>query len=130
MAETVSHLDSRLELAATVGQLVLRKIDRYTMHVTCVYTQDIQIVLPTSENEVAMTRRRGQALISWLEAAKTVPRGQRPKSHRLWMVSLPMSQMVKLGTFGEAENLSNYTPPPPFGKFSEVISEPGTCSSM
>ena len=82
MAETVSHLDSRLELAATVGQLVLRKIDRQTMHV---YThKDIQIVLPTSENEVAMTRRRGQALISWLEAAKTVPRGQGPKSHRLW----------------------------------------------
>ena len=49
--------------------------------------KDIQIVLPTSENEVAMTRRRGQALISWLEAAKTVPRGQRPKSHRLWWFS-------------------------------------------
>ena len=46
------------------------------------------------------------------------------------MFSLPMSQMVKLGTFGEAENLSNYTPSSPFGKFSEVISEDGTCSSM
>lgn len=41
-----------------------------------------------------------------------------------------MSQMVKLGTFGEAENFSNYTPSSPFGKFSEVISEDGTCSSM
>lgn len=93
--------------------------------------KDIQIVLPTSENEVAMTRRRGQALISWLEAAKTVPRGQRPKiPQTLVMFSLPMSQMVKLGTFGEAENFSNYTPSSPFGKFSEVISEDGTCSSM